>query len=158
MTIENNMTIRLGTPEDLDALVQLYDAVCDHMAAAVNYTGWKKGAYPAPHYFQRPGAKMAQMAGKYAILAQLQFFPSNNRSPKAGTGHRAGDAPLRGQPGIGAGCKGQSALLTICALPSPNAMNRSIWRLKHWALWSMSVSLGLEDIGLDRFLLYEKLL
>ena len=41
------MAIRLGTPEDLDALARLYGEVCDHMAATINYTGWKKDVYPA---------------------------------------------------------------------------------------------------------------
>ncbi len=29
-------------------------------------------------------------------------------------------------------------MLIICALPSPKSMKRSIWRLKHSALWLMS--------------------
>ena len=41
------VAIRLGAPEDLDALERLYNGVCDHMAATVNYAGWKKGVYPA---------------------------------------------------------------------------------------------------------------
>ena len=136
MTIENNMTIRLGTPEDLDALVQLYDAVCDHMAAAVNYTGWKKGAYPARqdaeegirdgilYLAEEDGEAMGSFIlshrqedayagvkwqGGSAGAGRLNHLYLHGRSPKAGTGHRAGDAPLRGQPRIGAGCKGHPA-------------------------------------------------
>lgn len=42
-----SLLIRHGTPEDLDALDALYGEVCDHMAATVNYCGWKRDVYPA---------------------------------------------------------------------------------------------------------------
>lgn len=38
--------IRPGTTKDIDSLAELYDAVNDHLAATVNYAGWKKGVYP----------------------------------------------------------------------------------------------------------------
>ena len=41
-----SLTIRKGTPGDLDALEQLYGEVCDHLAANINYTGWKRDIYP----------------------------------------------------------------------------------------------------------------
>lgn len=40
------MEIRLGTEEEIDSLAQLYDNVNEHLAAGVNYPGWKKGSYP----------------------------------------------------------------------------------------------------------------
>lgn len=42
-----SLNIRRGTPEDLDALEELYGEVCDHMAVTVNYCGWKRDVYPA---------------------------------------------------------------------------------------------------------------
>lgn len=39
--------IRLGKEEDINSLVQLYDNINDHLAANINYTGWRKGIYPA---------------------------------------------------------------------------------------------------------------
>lgn len=41
-----NIIMRLGTKEDIDELEQLYDCLNDHLAATVNYPGWKKGVYP----------------------------------------------------------------------------------------------------------------
>ncbi len=42
------MDVRItpGTEDDLGALERLYDALNDHLAATVNYPGWKKGIYP----------------------------------------------------------------------------------------------------------------
>ncbi|MDF2512375.1 MAG: acetyltransferase [Herbinix sp.] len=42
-----NITIRLGTENDIDELEQLYNNLNDHLAATTNYPGWKKGIYPA---------------------------------------------------------------------------------------------------------------
>ena len=42
-----SMIIRKGTAEDLDAVEKLYGEVCGHMAATVNYCGWKRDVYPA---------------------------------------------------------------------------------------------------------------
>lgn len=42
-----SLTVRPGVPEDLDALERLYRDVCGHMAATVNYCGWKRDVYPA---------------------------------------------------------------------------------------------------------------
>jgi ribosomal protein S18 acetylase RimI-like enzyme len=41
-----NLKMRLGTERDLDALAQLYDDLNDYLAATNNYPGWKKGIYP----------------------------------------------------------------------------------------------------------------
>ncbi len=38
--------IRKGTLGDVEKLAALYDALNDHMAATVNYPGWRKGIYP----------------------------------------------------------------------------------------------------------------
>lgn len=40
-----SMIIRKGTAEDLDAVEKLYGEVCGHMAATVNYCGWKCGIF-----------------------------------------------------------------------------------------------------------------
>lgn len=39
-------SIRPAQAEDLDELVELYGAVCDALAAGVNYSGWSRGRYP----------------------------------------------------------------------------------------------------------------
>ena len=42
-----SLIIRKGAAEDLDAVEKLYGEVCGHMAATVNYCGWKRDVYPA---------------------------------------------------------------------------------------------------------------
>ncbi len=41
-----SLTIERAGRADLAAVAALYDAVNDHLAATVNYPGWKKGVYP----------------------------------------------------------------------------------------------------------------
>lgn len=41
-----DIQIRLGREEDLDSLEQLYDNLNDYLAATINYPGWRKGVYP----------------------------------------------------------------------------------------------------------------
>ena len=38
--------IEKATTGDLDALERLFEELCDHLAATVNYPGWEKGRYP----------------------------------------------------------------------------------------------------------------
>lgn len=38
--------IEKAAAADLDALEELYDALCDHLEANINYPGWEKGRYP----------------------------------------------------------------------------------------------------------------
>ena len=40
------ITVRLGIEDDIDELEQLYHGINDHLAATINYPGWKKGVYP----------------------------------------------------------------------------------------------------------------
>ena len=40
------MNIHLGTEQDIEALARLYDEVNDYLAETINYPGWKKGIYP----------------------------------------------------------------------------------------------------------------
>lgn len=41
-----SLIIERATTADLDVLAQLFDDVCDHLAANTNYPGWEKGRYP----------------------------------------------------------------------------------------------------------------
>ncbi|MGC6176000.1 GNAT family N-acetyltransferase [Lacrimispora sp. 38-1] len=38
--------IRKGTPEDIEQIAELYDAVNDYLESHINYPGWRKGIYP----------------------------------------------------------------------------------------------------------------
>lgn len=42
-----NIEIRLGTENDIDSLEKLYDDINDYLAVTTNYPKWKKGIYPA---------------------------------------------------------------------------------------------------------------
>lgn len=41
------LNIRLGTINDVVAVVKLYDSINDYLFEHVNYPGWRKGIYPA---------------------------------------------------------------------------------------------------------------
>lgn len=41
-----NFTLRRAKLSDLAGIEELYDNVCDRLAGAVNYPGWRKGIYP----------------------------------------------------------------------------------------------------------------
>ena len=41
-----NVTVRKAVSLDLDSLEQLFDSLCDYLAAHENYPGWEKGRYP----------------------------------------------------------------------------------------------------------------
>lgn len=41
-----NIKIRLGTEKDIDSVAQLYDNLNDHLSSTINYPGWLKGVYP----------------------------------------------------------------------------------------------------------------
>lgn len=179
MTIENNITIRLGTPEDLDALVQLYDAVCDHMAAAVNYTGWKKGAYPARqdaeegirdgilYLAEEDGEAMGsfilshRQEDAYAGVKWQADLPERDvltiytfmvDPQKRGRGIGREMLHFAASQGLAQGAKAIRLDVYEKNLPAIKLYESAGFR------YIDTVSLGLEDIGLDRFLLYEKLL
>ena len=41
-----NIEIRVGNKQDIEAIEQLYDGLNDYLEVTVNYPGWKKGIYP----------------------------------------------------------------------------------------------------------------
>ena len=45
--------IRKGTIADVAELAALYDTLNDHLAATINYPGWRKGIYPVRENAQR---------------------------------------------------------------------------------------------------------
>lgn len=44
--MDMNVNIELGKQEDIKELEQLYNDLNDYLAANTNYPGWKKGVYP----------------------------------------------------------------------------------------------------------------
>ena len=173
------MAIRLGTPEDLDALARLYGEVCDHMAATINYTGWKKDVYPA-----RQDAEAAVRDGTLYLAEEggepVGSFLLSPRQEEAYAGVKWPQAfapqevrtiytftvsPRRRGRGIGremlafAARRGAEQVVKSLRL---DVYEKNFPAIKLYESAGFryidTVSLGLEDIGLDRFLLYEKLL
>ncbi len=174
-----SLTIRKGTPGDLDALEQLYGEVCDHLAANVNYTGWKRDIYPvrqdAEAGLQEGGLFLAEengeMAGSFILShkqepaydsvkwqAELEkqdvltvyTFAVSPRLRGRGTGR----AMLEYASRYGAEHGVRALRLDVYEgnLPAIRLYESAGFR------YVDTVSLGLEDIGLDWFRLYEKLL
>lgn len=174
-----SLIIRRGAPEDLDALDNLYGEVCDHMAATVNYTGWRRDVYPARQDAEagiREGTiflaeEQGEAAGSFILsprqedayggvkwLADLKeqdvlaiyTFTVHPRRRGRGVGRTMLDFAARyaAEQGV------KSLRLDVYEknLPARRLYESAGFR------YVGAVSLGLEDIGLDRFRLYEKLL
>lgn len=59
------MQIERATTADIDEVAMLYDIINDHLAAGVNYPGWRKGEYPA-----RPTAEAGVLEGSLYVARQ----------------------------------------------------------------------------------------
>lgn len=173
------ISIRLGTQQDLDALVELYDEVSDYLEATVNYTGWKKGVYPARQDAEEGIAAgelfLAEEDGQTAasiILRRKQdpayaavnwksdlrdcqvlvihTFAVSPRRRRRGTGREM--LNFASQFGTASGVKSLRLDVYEKNLPAIRLYESAGFQ------YIDTISLGLEDIGLDRFRLYEKLL
>ena len=125
-----SMIIRKGTAEDLDAVEKLYGEVCGHMAATVNYCGWKRDVYPA-----RQDAE--------AGIREGTLFLVEEDGEAAGSFIRCAEEQ---------GARALRLDVYEGNLPAIRLYESAGFR------YVDTVSLGLEEIGLDRFRLYEKLL
>ena len=172
-----SLLIRKGTPEDLDALERLYGEVCDHMAATVNYCGWKRDVYPARQDaeagIREGGLFLAQEDGEAAgsfILSPRQedayktvTWPSDLPERDVLTVYTFTVHPrYRGQ---GAGRAMLEHAARYASERGVRALRLDVYEKNLPAIrlyesagfrYAGAVSLGLEDIGLDWFRLYEK--
>ena len=171
--------IRPGTPEDLDVLEALYGEACDHMAATVNYCGWKRDVYPARQdaeagikegtlflaeadgeaagsFLLSPRQEAAYTGGKWqADLAErdvltIYTFTVHPRWRGRGVGRAMLEFASRYAAEQGA----KALRLDVYEgnLPAIRLYESAGFR------YAGTVSLGLEDIGLDWFRLYDKIL
>ena len=174
-----SLNIRRGTPEDLDALEELYGEVCDHMAATVNYTGWRRDVYPtrqdAEAGIQEGALFLAEEGGEAAgsfILSPRQEAAYAKGNWQSGPeeqdvraiytftvsprwrGKGVGRAMLAFAARYGAeqGFKGLRLDVYEGNLPAIRLYESAGFR------YAGIVSLGLEEFGLDWFRLYEKML
>lgn len=174
-----SLIVRRGMPEDLDALENLYGEVCDHMAATVNYTGWKRDVYPARQDAEtgiREGTLFlaeedGEAAGSFILSPRQEaayagaHWQAELEERDVLTVYTFTVHPKRRGRGVGramlafaaryAAERGVKALrLDVYEknLPARRLYESAGFR------YAGTVSLGLEDIGLDWFRLYEKLL
>lgn len=174
-----SLIIRRGMPEDLDALENLYGEVCDHMAATVNYTGWKRDVYPARQDaeagIREGGIYLAEENGEVAgsfILSPKQeaayagaHWQAELEERDVRTIYTFAVSPQWRRKGVGRAMLACAA--RYAAEQGAKALRLDVYeknlparRLYESAgfRYAATVSLGLEDIGLDWFRLYEKLL
>jgi len=173
------LNIRPGTPGDLDALAQLYDDLNDHLQRTVNWPGWAKGIYPA-----RQDAADGLAEGTLWVAEDAAGLAGTvilRHTPQPAYRTVQWQAPLEDarvlvlytlavdwlhqDQGVA------SALLDFAArrgraegsgalrldVYEKNAPAIRLYEANGFARIG-AVSLGLEQYGLDRFYLYEKLL
>lgn len=174
-----SLNIRRGTPEDLDALEALYGEVCDHMAATVNYCGWKRDVYPARQDaeagIREGGLFLAEEDGETAG----SFILSPRQEAAYAKGNWQAEPEERDVRAIYTftvhpRCRGQGVGRAMLDFAARYAAERGVKALRLDVYeknlpairlyesagfrYAGVVSLGLEDIGLDWFRLYEKML
>ncbi len=174
-----SLLIRRGTPEDLDALENLYGEVCVHMAAAINYAGWKRDVYPARQDAEegiREGTLFlaeedGAAAGSFILRPRQEAayagadWGADLAEEEVLTVYTFAVHPLRRRRGVG---RAMLAYADRYALErGVRALRLDVYEKNLPAIrlyesagfrYAGTVSLGLEDIGLDRFRLYERLL
>ena len=171
--------IRKGTAGDLDMIERLYGEVCDHMAATVNYCGWKRDVYPARQDAEagiREGTLFlveedGEAAGSFILSPRQEAayagvkWQADLEERDVRTIYTFTVSPRRRGRGVG---REMLAYAVRCAEEQgARALRLDVYegnlpaiRLYESAGFQYvdTVSLGLEEIGLDRFRLYEKLL
>ena len=139
--------IRKGTAGDLDMIERLYGEVCDHMAATVNYCGWKRDVYPA-----RQDAEAGIGEGALFLAeADGEAAGSFILRPKQEDAY-TDDLEFAARYAAEQGAKALRLDVYEGNLPAIRLYESAGFR------YAGTVSLGLEDIGLDWFRLYEKML
>lgn len=172
-----DIQVRLGTETDIDSLEQLYDNLNDYLAETINYPGWIKGGYPV-----REDAADGIDAGCLfvavehdEIIGSIILRPEPEPDSSTATGQAVFDnrkilsihtfviSPKKLQHGIG-------KWLLEFAEQHAIETNRNTLRLDVYeknlpaiGLYEKcgfqhidTISLGLEEYGLDWFRLYEK--
>lgn len=171
--------IRLGTEKDIDSLEQLYDNLNDYLNISTNYPGWKKGVYPVRQdavdginegclfvateddeiigsmilrHKPEPAYLTAtwQAALDYSDVLVIYAFLVNPKKHKQGTGKKMLEFAAK---------YAQENKIKALRL---DVYEKNIPAIRLYEKCGYqyidTVSLGLEDYGLDWFRLYEKLL
>lgn len=171
--------IRLGTEKDIDSLAQLYDDLNDYLSVTINYPGWRKGVYPvrqdavdginekslfvATEHEEMIGSMILrhepepaylsaawQRELDYANVLVIYTFAVNPQKLQQGTGKKM--LEFAAQYGKERGIKSLRLDVYENNIPAIRLYEKCGYQ------YIDTVSLGLEDCGLDWFRLYEKLL
>lgn len=174
-----SISVRLGAWRDLDALVEFYDAVCDDLEANVNYTGWKRGIYPARQdveagieeeslfLAEENGAVIASMLLRHkqeaayaavnwqSVLEEQQVLSIHTFAVRPGQRRRGTGVEMldfASRFGVSQGIKALRLDVYEKNFPAIQLYESVGFQ------YIDTISLGLENVGLDWFRLYEKLL
>jgi len=163
--------IEKAGPQDLDAVAELYGAVCDYLADKPFNPGWRRDGFPcrenAAEYLAADGLYVARDGGRIAGSAGLTESPSAEEERPSEDGilylHAAAVHPDCLRRGVG------SALLDFAAKAAvkrgAKALRLYVWEGNGPAIQAYEkngfLRLGKEDIGLGEFglewfYLYEK--
>lgn len=174
-----NLKMRLGEEKDIEALAHLYDDIHDYLVTTYNYPGWKKGVYPTRqdavdginekclfvvtenneiigsmilrHKPEPAYLKVSwQAALDYKKVLVIYTFVVKPKKLKQGIGKRM----LEFVEQYGLDTKMKALRLDVYEnnIPAIRLYEKCGYQ------YIDTVSLGLEDYGLDWFRLYEKLL
>ena len=108
------LQIRQAAPEDLPALITLYDGVIERFQAQTGNMGWRKGVYPTEKDFQR-----AIQAGTMYV-GELEGRLAAGMIVKQGTDQSYGGAPWRVEA-----ADSETAVIHTLGV-SPNAGKRGV--------------------------------
>lgn len=171
--------IRVGIKNDIDSIEELYNNVNDYLESTINYTGWKKGIYPAredaeagvnegcllvatendeiigsmilrqkpePAYLNVTWQRMLD----YKDVLVIYTFLVNPKNLNQGVGNKM----LEFASQYAKDKKIKALRLDVYEnnIPAINLYEKNDYQ------YIDTVSLGLEEYGLDWFKLYEKLL
>lgn len=177
--MDTTLTFRLATQQDIDALEQFYNNINDYLAVTVNYTGWRKGIYPA-----RQDAEAAIDEGALFIAEEQQELIGSlilRHTPEPAYRTASWQAKLDDRDvlviytfavlpeklGQGVGQRMLEFAESYAKQHRIQALRLDVYEGNFPAIHlyercgfrhTGTVSLGLEELGLNRFRLYEKLL
>ena len=173
-----DVKIRVGTERDIDSLEGLYNDVTDYLARTVNYPGWEKGVYPTRRDVERGINEqclfVAEADGRIVGSMMLRHRPEEAYA--LATWQETLDRedvwvvytfavhPHYSRQGIGAKMLDFAAQYAVDSKAKALRLDVYVKNQPAIALYERcgfryidTVSLGLEEYGLDWFKLYEKL-
>ncbi|WP_238483809.1 GNAT family N-acetyltransferase [Anaerosporobacter faecicola] len=173
-----NVTLRLGKKTEIHQLEKLYDDVNEYLEANINYPGWKKGIYPtredAENGIEEGTLYVAEAAGEIVGSLILRHKPE----PAYASATWQTDVEYEKilviytfvvdpkKQGQGIGRKMLEQIEELAKNLRMRALRLDVYEKNTPAIhlyqkcgfqYIGTVSLGLEEIGLNWFQLYEKL-